>query len=199
MGWDFMASKEASAQGAPGSGGSEAKLDAQTSDLHYYVRFEGVAGNQWLQLEDFDMGLSSTASITGKGGGASAGKLSADEVSLLLGSSKAIVELSEALVTGELIKNVEVEAYASGGEGKQQLVDEFWFENVILTGLHQDASLKYEAIANEVDFTYAKFSHGHIEQKADGSAGPHTEAGWDFTKNDEWTHGPPHADIDFLL
>jgi hypothetical protein len=50
-----------------------------------------------------------------------------------------------------------------------------------------------------VSLAFSKFSHGHIEQKADGSAGPATEAGWDFTKNVEWTHGAPHADIDFLL
>jgi type VI secretion system secreted protein Hcp len=197
-GWDFKLSKEASANGAPGSGGSEAKLGEQLptdAHLEYYVRFDGVqsSGAQWLRLDDFSMGLSMPVSGAA-GGSRTTGKLSADEVSLLLGSSSAIVQLSDDLFSGAHLKNFEVEAYRVGGDSKAQLVDEFWFENVLVKGLDHTG-----ATANEVSLAFSKFSHGHIEQKADGSAGPATEAGWDFTKNVEWTHGAPHADIDFLL
>jgi len=196
-GWDFQKNAPGSAGGAPGAAQADKLAEQLAVDTHleYYVRFDGVSGSggaQWLKLEDFSMGLHNSTTISRETGGAGGGRATADEVLLQLGSSSALEKLEEDLFKGTVLKNFEVEVYRAGGGDKAQLVDEFWFENALVTGVDRASSS-----ATELGLTVSKFSHDHIEQKADGSAGAHTMAGWDFTKNVEWTHGTAHADIDF--
>ena len=107
--------------------GEGLSTDAQ---LDYYVHFEGLPANEWLQLEGFSMGLNAAVSTTG-----GIGKTTADPVSLLLGSSASIVHLTDALAGGSVLKGVEIEAYLPGVDGKPQLVDQYYFGNVSLSSL----------------------------------------------------------------
>jgi hypothetical protein len=92
---------------------------------------------------------------------------------------------------GHHFKFFEVEAYAAGGK-ESQLVDQYYFQDVLVTGLQSDG-----ANANEVSLDYGAFSHGHIEQDIKGGAGPTTETGWDFVHNDSFSH-PVAADVDLF-
>ncbi|HZL99084.1 MAG TPA: type VI secretion system tube protein Hcp, partial [Planctomycetota bacterium] len=190
-GFDFA--KNESFEGGPAIAGDalKAKLDEGLStdvQLEYYVTFDGAPG--WLELHSFSMGLSSSGSLGGGGGGA--GKVSASDVSLLLGSSAQILDLTEGVTEGTHFKFFEVEAYWSGGEGKPQLVDQYYFEDVLVTSLSTG-----NANANSVSLDFAKFSHGHIEQNDKGGVGPTTETGWDFSTNEAFSH-PVAPDVDLF-
>ena len=88
------------------------------------------------------------------------------------------------------VDGVEIEAYRPGGDGPQ-LVDQFYFEQVFVTGLQTDGSAY--ATSNSLEFAFGKFNHGHIDQDLKGGAGAVTEAGWDFIKNLSFTGGPSVA------
>ncbi|MCW5954927.1 MAG: type VI secretion system tube protein Hcp, partial [Propionibacteriaceae bacterium] len=135
---------------------------------------DGAEG--WLQVSGFSFGFENTGSFSGGGGGA--GKAGKDEVGLTLGSSGELVALTLALASGEHIKNVEIEAYRAGISGKEQLVDEFRFNDVFITKLDT-----VNGTTNELAFDFASFTHAHIEQTQSGGSGAIADSGWDFQTN----------------
>ncbi|MDH4259948.1 MAG: tandem-95 repeat protein [Gammaproteobacteria bacterium] len=178
----------------PGSGGSSGSgklLDSVPSgaDLDYYIRFDDVSGGEWLRLEGFSMGLSNSGSATA-GGGAGAGMVTASDVSSLLGSSRALVELTAALAAGQHLKGVEIEAYVPGL--KSGLVDQYYFEDVLVSSLQTSGNAF--STANSLSFDFAKFNHGHVEFDANtGAVKSTSEAGFDFANNVSFTGGPSVA------
>jgi len=192
-GFDFVEYK--SFDGGPTVAGDaiKGKLDDAAlptdADLHYYVTFDGAPG--WLELHSFSMSLANSGSLGGLGGGGGAGKASASDVSLLLGSSAQILDLTEGVTEGHHFKFFEVEAYREGGD-KPQLVDQYYFKDVLVTGLNAN-----DANFNSVSLDYGAFSHGHIEQDLKGGVGPTTETGWDFVSNEPFSH-PVVPDVDLF-
>jgi VCBS repeat-containing protein len=187
-GWDFAENKVFS-HAVAADLGKDIPLESVSPsvELEYYIRIDGSP--EWLQLEGFSMGLSNSGSLGGAGGGA--GKASATDVHSVLGSSSTIVELTEALATGGHIKNVEIEAYRAGGDKGDLLVDQYYFEDVLVTGLNTGGSAF--GTANSLSFDFAKFNHGHVEQDDKGGVGAITEAGFDFAENKSFEGGPSIA------
>ena len=185
-GYDFK-SATSGGDGGPGFPTKGAKLDDVAGDLDYYVRFDGVgATDEWLHLGSFSMGLTNSGSV----GGAGAGKTAASDVTLLLGSSKQLAELTTKLTEGTHIKLAEVEAYQSGGGAGKQLVDEFRFEDVQIASL--DTA---NASSNVLSFDFAKFSHGHELHDTKGAATGFVSEGFDFGKSIAFNGPDPHADM----
>jgi type VI protein secretion system component Hcp len=192
-GWDFV--QNVSFTGGPSVAGeaAKAKLDEGLPtdvQLEYYVTFEGAPG--WLQLDSFSMGLENSGGVGGAGGGAGASKTSASELELLLGSSKQILDLTKGITTGAHFEFFEIEAYRAGSKEGPQLVDQYYFENVFVTGLDTDG-----ANNNSVSLDYGAFSHGHVEYDAKGAKGPTTQAGWDYITNEPFSH-PVAPDVDLF-
>jgi VCBS repeat-containing protein len=141
------------------------------SDLELYLRVDGVgAPNEWLKLGSFSLGLSNPASSSGGGGGA--GKVIFQDLHVSLGSSSELVELTQMLAMGEHIKSAELEVYATGGKAGHQIIDEFKFEDVLVSEWQT-----FDASTNHLSFEFAEVSYGHqlydeIGQ-AKGFAGDH--------------------------
>jgi VCBS repeat-containing protein len=185
-GWDFVSGKggpsiSLHADADPGKLGDALSTDVA---LDYYVRFEGLG--DWLRLEDFSFGLSQSGSFH-VGGGGGAGKASASDVQLTLGSSSLIARLADMLTSGKIVDGVEIEAYAPGFKGGPTLVDEYVFDQVLLTSLNSA-----EDAYNSVGLTYARYSHGH-----ESLGKLETTGGWDFTTNTPWDGPAPDADVFF--
>jgi len=194
-GWDFVENKAVSSPPLPVADVGDKVLPepqiAAGADLNYYVHFDGMAANTWLALDSFSMGLSSTSFLGSGGGGAGAGKVTNSDVQLSLGSSAEILKLTAALDSGKYLQNVEIEAYAPGGDKGPQLVDEFKFDTVVLTSLQTT-----NASTNELTFDFGSFTHGHIEQDAKGAL-QSTVTGWDFVQNHA-VLSPPLPDPDLF-
>jgi type VI protein secretion system component Hcp len=179
--WDFANAQPetAPAHTADAVAGTLADALPMDTPLSYFVTYDGAPG--WLPVSWFS---------TGMNGGT--GQASADDVMLALGSSKQLVDLTQALLSGKQLNSVEVEAYRMDG-AQPQLVDEYKFEDVILNGLSTDGS----ATQNTLSFSYAKYGEGHIAYDANGAPSTITTGGWDFAHNTVFDGGTPHADIDF--
>jgi type VI secretion system secreted protein Hcp len=159
-------------------------VDSLDANLEYYVSWEGSGG--WLELGSFSVGMTQTGSLGTGGGGA--GKASASDLSFTLGSSAELLQLEDALTSGKHLKNLEIEAYHFGGEGKQ-LVDQYVFQDLLVTSLQTT-----DSVTNQVAVNFAQFSHGHIEYDAKGGIGDITEAGWDFQASTPF-HAPVDSDL----
>jgi len=181
VGWDFVNAAAGSvpahnADALSGPLGDALPLDAS---LAYFMTYAGAPG--WLQVSSFSTGMS---------GGT--GPATADEVMLSLGSSKQLVELTQALLSGKQLSSLEVEAYRMDG-AQPKLVDEYQFQDVILNGLSTDGS----ATQNTLSFSYGTYAEGHIAYDVNGAQSSITTGGWDFTHNTAFSGGTPHGDIDF--
>jgi VCBS repeat-containing protein len=189
-GWDFKTNQEISGPSPVANGTKVQDLDQVAPDsLEYYVRFDGAEG--WLQVSGFSFGFENTSTV-GSSGGAGAGKAGKEDVGLTLGSSGELLALTLALASGEHIKNVEIEAYRASIVGKEQLVDEFHFNDVIITRLDT-----VNGTTNELAFDFGAFTHAHIEQTQSGGSGSITDSGWDFKTNTPEPVPAPHADVLF--
>ena len=189
-GWDFGLNVAIDDAPLPSADGSKALPDEQVSpqNLEYYVLFDGADG--WLRVDSFSLGLQNSGSST-IGGGAGTGKSTATDVSLLLGSSTELLDLTTALASGAHLKNVEIEAYATGGKDQMQLIDEFKFSDVLITQLDTT-----NASSNVLNFDFSSFTHGHVAiDPNDGSVTGYTGAGWDFANNVEEPPLNPDADL----
>jgi len=155
--------------------------------LEYFIRFEG---QDWMRLEGFSLAMSQTGSL-GTGGGAGAGKATATDIHTTLGTSGQLVELSGDLTSGAHIKNVEIEVY--GGSQEPRLVDQYYFEDVLLTGL-QTSAAGGDGTAHSLSFDYAAFNRGHVTQDSKGGVGDIAEDGFNFlTAKDADGLGPAIA------
>jgi len=168
--WDFGESGAGDATTAPLSAPTKNLGDVLPTDdeLQYYVRFEGNGfANEWLELGSFSMGLHAPQS-----GGLQSGPVQSEPLSLLLGANPGIVALTDALADASVIDNVEIEAYTTSSKtGARQLVDQYYFEDLQVTGLQST-----DGTANAAQFNYAAFSHGHVDQLGSGV----TQFGWEF-------------------
>ncbi|MDP2323704.1 MAG: type VI secretion system tube protein Hcp, partial [Gammaproteobacteria bacterium] len=148
--------------------------------LNFYIHFEGISGQQWLELGSFNFGLDNSVSPSGAGG-RQAGKATATDVITVLGSSATSTALLEAIASGKHLSDVEVEVYRAGLETKDRLVAEYKFSDVVLTGLN---SFGGEGVANYVSFDYGGFGQRFFE--ADSKTGQttgNTETKWSFIQN----------------
>jgi VCBS repeat-containing protein len=150
---------------------------SQGADLDYYIRFDhgDGAAAQWLHLESFSWGVSSSIALGG--GGMIAGKAIGQDVHAMMGSSNQLVELMQSLAAGKHLEGVEIEAYAPGGDAKPQLVEQYYFEEVLLTSLQSSGS---SSPIHSLSFDYAAFNRGHVTQDAKGGVSNVFEDGWDF-------------------
>src|SRR5262245_40680965 len=158
-----------------------------SASLEYFIRFEG---QDWRRLEGFSRGLSQTGSLSsGTGGGA--GKATATDIHTTLGTSGQLVELSGDLTSGKHISNVEIEVYGGGTE--QRLVDQYYFEDVLLTGL-QTSAADGDGTAHSLSFVYGAFNRGHVTQDSKGGVDDIARDGFNFeTFTEADSLGPPIA------
>src|SRR5205807_9074221 len=102
--------------------------------------------------------------------------------------SSELVQLTGMLLSGKELKGVQVEAYRMDG-AQPQLVDEYKFQDVTLSGLATS-----NATENQLSFNYAQYAEGHIAYDAKGAPGTITTGGWDFINNTAFSGGTPVAD-----
>jgi type VI protein secretion system component Hcp len=174
MAWDFATNKGGSVSfGEPGSPNEVAEVFE--GELQWFARFEGVsAPGFWLQVHDFDLGVSNSGS-TQVGGGGGTGKASFEDAVLALGSSKDIVALTSSLMSGKHLKKVEIDAYREFG-GELKLVDEYELTDVSVTGLDTE-----NATHNSLSLSFSKISIAHLYYDDQGKQqGPPVDFDWDL-------------------
>jgi type VI protein secretion system component Hcp len=194
-GWDFVENKAITGS-TPIPDAVDAPIlpsvEAGTA-LEYYIKFDGVGGSEWLELGSFSLGFSNPGGAhTGAGGGA--GKVVASGLYSQLGSSSTAVALSHALVTGEDIKDVQIEVYLAGGK-EAQLIDEYKFSGVQLDSLSTSGSDGY--LGNGVSFQFVEYGHSHVAIDDKSGKASTEETGWNFKDGKSAEAPAVHPEVDF--
>jgi VCBS repeat-containing protein len=188
-GFDFAGSGPVG--GAGGSGlPDKARLDAVAEDLDYFVRFDGIgAANEWLELGAFSMVLTAAPNASSGGTGTGLPPAQASDVTLVLGSSNALVQLTTSMLAGKEMRSAEIEAYRTV-DGEKQLVDQFYFESVVVTSIGGA-----DAVLNRLTFDFTRYSHGQLLHGEDGGVAGFVSEGFDFSTGTAFNGPEPNPDL----
>jgi type VI secretion system secreted protein Hcp len=154
--------------------------------IDYFLRIDGIQGESAdekhkgeIDVESFSWGEQQTG--TGGGGaGGGAGKTVPEPLNVTAVTSKASPQLLLACASGQHLKSA-VLTGRKAGKGQQEFLT-FSLTDVLVRSYHVAGDTDGPPRDN-VALTFARIQVEYKEQKADGSLGPSTKAGWDFKTN----------------
>ncbi len=140
MGWDFATDAAAEAPTVNPEGFTGKEESATSFELQYFLKVDTVGGpGEWLELGSYSLGVTNAGM---------------SDVSVTLGSSNELVELTRLLAHGARVESAEIEVYRSG-----EIIDELVFSDVVITGLESVNATR--AMDSELSFGFAGLKHGH--------------------------------------
>ncbi len=140
MGWDFATDAAAEAPTVNPEGFTGKKESATSFELQYFLKVDTVGGpGEWLEIGSYSLGVTNAGM---------------SDVSVTLGSSNELVELTRLLAHGARVESAEIEVYRSG-----EIIDELVFSDVVITGLESVNATR--AMDSELSFGFAGLKHGH--------------------------------------
>jgi type VI secretion system secreted protein Hcp len=135
----------------------------------------------WIEMEDFDVGASQSASATTtSAGGASSGRAKMSDLYFRKAVDKATPKLHEACCSGRHFKEVTIALNRAGNDKVKYL--EIKLEEVIVSSvsLNGNGSKESGFPTETVRLNYARIKMTYIQQKrSDGSGGGQIVGGWD--------------------
>ena len=133
-----------------------------------------------IELQSWSLGgtQSASASDSATGGGGS-GKVSMQDLHFTCLHSKASPKLLLAMMTGEHLKSALVTCRKAGKDQQEYL--KVKLTEVVVSGFQTTKS--GDKLVDNVSLDYAKIEVDYKEQKADGTLGGSTKAGYDLTQN----------------
>jgi type VI protein secretion system component Hcp len=140
-----------------------------------------VAGyeNQ-IQVLSFSDGLQGcTLSVQG-GGGTGACKTSFSGFDIMIPLSSAVIDFRSAMLQGKVLNAINV-AFVKKTDEKANAYYKIHMENILVSSIQEGAGDESPVIS--ISLSPAKIAWQVFSQKADGSPGPVSSFGWDFTKS----------------
>lgn len=169
---------------APGAEALSAPLvDTQAgTPLSYYLRYTDSAGKTsgWMAIDSFNWAANAEVSIL-KGIGASTAKPIPQAFSFQLGTGQAQASFTNALIKGTGFDSVEIEAYARGPQGVEQVVQEYKFGNAFATRLHTSSDSSGQT-SNDIAFVYKTVDSTLTPLDNQGKPTQPTEIAWNVTQ-----------------
>jgi type VI secretion system secreted protein Hcp len=152
-----------------------------------FLKIEGVDGESddathkgELEIESFSWGASNPAAGA-HGGGGGAGKVSMQDISFVMKTSKASPKLFLMCATGEHIKSATITLRKAGREQQEYLTIKL--ENVQITSYQIGGN--GETPTDQVSINFTKIEFEYKPQKPDGSLDAPVKAGYDLKKNEK--------------
>jgi len=155
--------------------------------FEYFLKIDGIPGESTdkkhageIAVESFSWGATQSGT-GGAGGGGGAGKVQIQELYVTASSSKAGPPLFLACATGTHVKS----AVLSARKGSSKQPGDFLTFSLsdVLVRSYQIAGSDTEPPRDSVALSFGRIEIEYKEQKADGSFGASTKAGWDATKS----------------
>ncbi len=151
----------------------------------YFLRIDGIQGESadakhkgQIEVESFSWGETQTTAAAGGGGGA--GRTVPDPLNVEAVTSKASPQLLLACASGQHFRSAVLTGRKAGKEQLEFLT--FSLTDVLVRSYHVSGSQSGPP-TDSVELTFGRIQVEYKEQKADGSLGPSTKAGWDFKTN----------------
>ena len=156
--------------------------------VDYFLKIDGIDGESAddkhkgeIEIESWNWGASQTGSHSA-GGGGGAGKVHMQDFHFVMKMNKASPKLLKACATGEHIPGA-VFVMRKAGKTQQEYA-KFTLTDLLVASYQTGGSAKGDVVPLEqISLNYAKIEMEYKEQKADGSLGAATKAGWDVKAN----------------
>jgi type VI secretion system secreted protein Hcp len=155
----------------------------------YFLKIEGVVGSSLdakhkdeIEVESFSWGLAHTTAPSTGGGGATAGRPTFEGLSVVTRFGRAGPRLFQACATGERLRS----AVLTGGRGAGKAQFEYitlTLSDVLVSSYQSGAPSAEVTPSDQFSLTFSKLKIEHKGQKADGSPGDSTAAGFDIQAN----------------
>ena len=136
-----------------------------------------------IDVVSFSFGAHQTGSFAKGGTGGGAGKAEFTDVSILKEIDKSSPKLFQACAAGTHFKKMTITSQKAGDN--PLLYYSIELGDVMVSSLTNSGSSGGDAITEAATFNVAKIKFTYVEQKADGTAGPKTEAAYDIRAMDK--------------
>jgi type VI secretion system secreted protein Hcp len=153
---------------------------------NYFLRIDGIPGESTddkhkgeIPVLAFSWGETQSASPA-SGGGGGAGKVTIGPLNVSAQTSKASPPLLLACATGKHLKSATLTGRKAGGKAQLEFLT-FSLSDVLVSDYQVSGA--DDTPMDSVSLSFAKIVVEYREQKADGSAGAVTKAGWDVKAN----------------
>lgn len=154
----------------------------------YFLKLDGIKGETGdskmadaIDILSWSWGEVNGAAV-GQGGGLGAGKVSMNDVTVMLKMNKAAPALLKACATGQHIAKAEVIARRAGG--KQEEFLKIALEQVLVSSYQETGSGGFDPVPSiTISLNFAKFKMEYKEQAAAGSASAPITASYDRITN----------------
>jgi type VI secretion system secreted protein Hcp len=148
----------------------------------YFLQITGIAGESadakhkgWIDVEAWSWGETNPGTLA-TGGGAGAGKVQMQDLSIVTRVSKASPALFLACATGQRMKEAKLAAVKSGAMQQEFLT--WTFSDVLVSG-YQTSGAGGDLVTDQVSLNFSKIRVEYKAQKPDGSLDTAITAGWD--------------------
>jgi len=156
--------------------------------VDYFLKLDGIEGEAQdskhkgeIELQSYSFGGHQSGTHM-SGGGGGAGKVSLQDLSFVMASNKASPKVFLACCTGEHIPKAVLICRKAGKEQQEYLkitLTDILVSSFQAGGPHKGELMPYDSCS----LNYAKIEIEYKEQKADGTLGAATKAGWDAKAN----------------
>ena len=152
--------------------------------VDYFLRIDGVPGESMdakhkgeIDLESWSWGETSTGTTHGGGGGG--GKVQMQDFHFVMRVNKASPKLLLACASGQHFKSALLTCRKAGKDQQEFL--RFTFSDILVSSFQTGGSEGSDVLPlDQVALNFSKIQVEYKEQKADGTLGAATKAGWDL-------------------
>jgi type VI secretion system secreted protein Hcp len=156
--------------------------------VDYFLKIDGIDGESTdskhkgeIELESWSWGATNAGSH-GSGGGGGAGKVAMQDFHFVMKHNKASPKLMLACATGEHLKKA-VLVCRKAGKDQQEFL-KVTLTDCLVSSYQTGGSAHSDVIpTDQISMNFAKIEKEYKEQKADGSLGGATKAGYDVKSN----------------
>ena len=156
--------------------------------VDYFLKIDGVDGESqdkanksWIDLQSFSWGATNTGSSQTGGGGGS-GKVAVQDFHFTMFHNNASPKLMLACASGEHIKSATL-ICRKAGKTQQEFL-KYQLSDILVSSYQTGGSAGSDSIpVDQISINFSKIEHHYKPQKADGTLGAATIAGWDAKQN----------------
>lgn len=155
--------------------------------VDYFLKIDGIEGESTdkkhkaeIDVLSWSWGMTQSGS-PGGGGGGGAGKVNVQDLSFAARVSKASPKLMEACASGKHIKQAVLIGRKAGKEQQEFLT--YTLTDLLVSSYQTGGSEEMDLPTDQVSLNFSKVQVEYKEQKADGSLGKSTKAGFDVKNN----------------
>jgi type VI secretion system secreted protein Hcp len=156
--------------------------------VDYFLKLEGIDGESAdhkhkgsIDLESWSWGESQSGTH-GSGGGGGAGKVQMQDFHFVMKHNKASPKLMLACANGEHIKKATLTCRKAGKEQQEFL--KVTLSDLLVSSYQTGGSGHSDIVpTDQISVNYSKIEFEYKEQKADGTLGGATKAGWNVKEN----------------